>query len=115
MPFLEQIIAGLIVALIVGTTTWLWRRSYRAGIRVETARECGPVSRELGFTEPAIKISVVNKGDKEVTIKNIRLMFCREFGASVAPEAPPGASENSGQSKTRSLSLCGLSQYLLCT
>ncbi len=36
-----------------------------------TATEPGPTSRELGFTEPAVKITVLNKSSKDVKIKGI--------------------------------------------
>lgn len=87
---LEQIIAGLIVASLIATISWIWRRFSQGGIRVETTQERGPITRELGFTESAIKITITNESEKEVRINDIRLMFCGSFGTSVAPEAPAG-------------------------
>ena len=71
------------------TLKWIWRRSSRGKIRVETRLERGPSTRELGFTESAIKISVVNESVAAITIVDIRLMFSGGYGASVAPLPPP--------------------------
>ena len=93
MSLLEHpIIAGLIVAVIIAVSAWIWRKFFRPEIRIMTATEQGPVSRELGFTEPTVKITVMNKSSKDIQIKDIRLMFCGFFGASVKPEAPAGRS-----------------------
>ena len=93
---LEQINAALSIGkTLKNVMSWMRRRSTRAtrgGIRVETRQETGPSSRELGFTEAALKITVVNESKKAVKIVDIRLMFCDSYGASVAPTAPPGRS-----------------------
>ena len=68
---------------------WTWRRGSRGKIRVETRLERGPFTRELGFTESAIKISVVNESVTAITIVDIRLMFSGAYGASVPPLPPP--------------------------
>ena len=60
----------------------------RDGIRVEAVLESGPVSREHGFTEKAVKITVANESGTKIGIRDIRLMFCGAYGAPVAPEAP---------------------------
>lgn len=86
---LEQIGSSAITALLVGTANWVRQRLTKGGIRVETAIERGPLTRESGFTEPAVKITVVNEGEHAVKIRDVRLMICREFGAPVAAEAPP--------------------------
>ena len=86
----EQI-GGTFLAKVV-TEIWdqIRRRSSRDGIRIETTLERGPISREHGFTETAIKITVVNETKSTVKIRDIRLMFCGAFGTSVAPKAPLG-------------------------
>ena len=88
----EKIIAGLAVAVIMAVSTWAWRKFLRPEIRIMTATEQGPTSRELGFTETAVKITIWNQSGKDIQIKDIRLMFCGNFGAPVAQEAPPGRS-----------------------
>lgn len=93
MSLLEQpIIAGLILAVLIPLGTWIVLRIFRPEIRLDTAIEKGPTTHELGFTEPAVRITLANKSDKDTQIEDIRLMFCGHFGASVAPEAPPGRS-----------------------
>ena len=94
MSLLEHpIVAPLIVAVIIAVSAWIWRKFFRPEIRIMTATEQGPTNRrELGFTEPAVKITIMNKSSKDITIKDIRLMFCGAFGASVALEAPSGRS-----------------------
>ena len=96
MSFLEvviaAIIAGLIVSILVAFGPWLWRKLFRPEIRIMTATKQGPTSRELGFTEPAVKITIINKSDKALQIRDIRLMFCSAFGVAVHPKAPGGFS-----------------------
>ena len=91
-PIITGIIVGLVLAIIVPIGVWLFKRVFRPELRITTAIEKGPTTRELGFTEPAVKITLTNKSSKNVQIKDIRLMFCGDYGASVAPEAPPGRS-----------------------
>lgn len=87
---LEQIgSSASIIALLVGTANWIRQRLTKGGIRIETAIERGPVTRQSGFTEPAVKITVVNEGGHPVKIRDVRLMICRDYGAPVAAEAPP--------------------------
>ena len=57
-----------------------------------TAKETAPPIRKLGFLEPTVKITIINKSDKAIQIRDIRLMFCGAFGAAVASEAPGGFS-----------------------
>ena len=40
--------------------------------------EPGPITRRSGFTEPAVKITVVNEGENPIKIRDIRLVFCDE-------------------------------------
>ena len=86
------VIGGLILEFLRRFGTWLFRKFFRPEIRVTTAVEKGPTSRELGFTEPAVKITLANLSSKDIQIKDIRLMFSKHFGDSIAPEAPPGRS-----------------------
>ena len=92
MPDLFSLLAAgaAVVTIIFGVIKAI--KLIRHRIRVRTTRECGPISREQGFMEAAIKITVVNESESVVRIKDIRLMFCGAFGASVAPTAPPGFS-----------------------
>ena len=92
MAILEEVIAGLAVLVIAAVAAWILRRIFRPEIRIVAATQQGPTSRELGFTEPAVKITLTNMSGKEIRIRDIRLMFCCGFGAPVAPEAPPGRS-----------------------
>ena len=92
MSLLEKIIAGLAVVVITAVGTWILRKIFRPEIRIVAATEQGPTTRELGFTEPAVKITLTNKSGNEIRIEDVRLMFCGVFGAQVAPEALPGRS-----------------------
>ncbi len=80
MLLVEQIIAGLTVAVITGGSIWLWRDFFRPELQILTVIEQGPTSREFGFTEPAVKITVMNKSSESVQIKDICLIFCGDFG-----------------------------------
>ena len=93
MSLLEHpIIAGIILAVLIPLVTWTVRRIFLPEIRVATAIEKGPTTLELGFTEPAVKITLANISNKNIRIKDVRLMFCGHFGVSVASETPPGRS-----------------------
>ena len=91
-PIIAAIIAGLILVGLVSVGTWLFRRVFRPEIRVVTVIERGPTSQELGFTESAVKITLQNISARKIQIKDIRLIFCGDYGAPVAPEAPTGRS-----------------------
>ncbi len=90
------IIVGIIVRLAVSAisraSTWIFERRFRPEIHIDSAIEQRPANRELGFTEPVVKITLTNKSWTEVRIRDIRLMFCGVFGASITPEAPRGRS-----------------------
>lgn len=77
--------------------TWLirrtWNGAWRTGVRVSVAGiESGPTTRSLGFTEPALKVTLSNTGKRAVTVTDLRLMFSEPFGLRVPPEAPDGRS-----------------------
>ena len=91
-PIVATLVGTLAATVITAVGVWTWRKFFRPGIRIMTATEKGPIGRELGFTEAHVKITLMNKSSKDVQIKDIRLMFCGAFGASVAPEAPAGRS-----------------------
>ena len=91
-PIIVAIIAGIVLAIIVPIGVWLFNRVFRPDIYIMAVIEKGPTTRELGFTEPAVKITLTNKSSKNIQIKDIRLMFCAAYGASIAPEAPAGRS-----------------------
>lgn len=85
-PIIEAVIAGLILSALIP----LVRRILRPEIRVRAAIEKGPVIPALGFTEPAVRITLANRSGKDIQIRDVRLMFCGHFGASIDPKAPPG-------------------------
>ena len=97
MPFIEQILAGLVIAAIVALAgvlfSWIRKRRFHVKVRVENI----PVTiraerRDLGFIGPVLQISVTNKSDKDITIEGLRIMFSRCFGAPVLSDAPSGYS-----------------------
>ncbi len=91
-PIVAAIIAGIVLAIIVPIGVRLFNRVLRPDIRIVSVIEKGPTTRELGFTEPAIKITLANTSNKNIKIKDIRLMFCTNYGTSIAWEAPAGRS-----------------------
>ena len=89
-PILAKVVAGLTVLVIGSLVPWIWRRYLRLDISLATVVEQGPTTREMGFTEPAIKITISNRSTKDITIQDVRLIFCGAFGAPLTPEAPSG-------------------------
>lgn len=81
---------------VVSVVDWVWRRwAARAGIRIETVVERGPVSSKYGFTETAVKVTIANESGTPIGIQDTRLMLCHAYGilcgtygVSVPPEAP---------------------------
>ena len=67
-----------ILMFLAGAMSWIRRLLTQKGIRVEAAMEPGPITRRSGFTEPAVKITVVNEGENPIKIRDIRLVFCDE-------------------------------------
>ena len=85
------LVAGAaVVTVILGAPQLI--KLVRRRVRVRVTWKRGPVSRKQGFMGAAVEIAVVNKSESAVEIRDIRLMFCGAFGASVAREAPPGFS-----------------------
>ena len=68
-----------------------WRfRLFRHALRVSSQLESGPITRELGFTEKAVKVSVRNRGKRAKEIQDLRLVFSDIYGLPVLTQAPPG-------------------------
>ena len=77
--------------------SWLilrtWNGAWRTGLCVRLAGiESGPTTRSLGFTEPALRVTLSNAGKRAVRVSDLRLMFSGPFGLPVPPEAPAGRS-----------------------
>lgn len=87
---LAQIAETFAIRLLLRLWRWFRQRMSGPTVRIEAILEQGPVSRQLGFTEPAIKLTVRNETPSAIRVRDIRVMFCRNFGAPVAAEAPPG-------------------------
>ena len=61
-------------------------RFRKVTVLIETER--GPISREYGFTESALKINIQNKNKFDIQIKDVRVMFCKSYGFPVPSTAP---------------------------
>ncbi|MDE0646028.1 MAG: hypothetical protein OXH84_07330 [Gammaproteobacteria bacterium] len=57
-------------------------------VTVQIEKERGPISREYGFTESALKINIQNKNKFDIRIKDVRVMFCKSYGFPVPSTAP---------------------------
>ena len=82
---------GALLGVVLATLKdWLWDRfPTHGGINIEVEEERGPISREHGFTEKAVKVTVKNQSRVPIEIQDIRLMLTRKHGVPVMPEAPP--------------------------
>ena len=80
----EIILGGVLGALltVVFTTVKDWLLSLRS-IRVSVTERSGPTSHEHGFAEKAVEVTVMNRGAAKVEIQDIRLIFARNYGASL--------------------------------
>ena len=90
--FEHPVVASIIAAAFLGLAGLLWKKYFRHDIRILSVVEKGPTSREFGFTEPAVKITIYNKTSRDIVVVDIRLMFCGNFGESVVFPAPEGRS-----------------------
>lgn len=95
----ENAIWAVVGAMLgVGLATlkdWIWDRlPTQRGIRIEIGEERGPVSREHGFTEKTVKVTVKNQSDNAIEIRDVRLMFTKAHGVAVMAEAPPPRSHD---------------------
>lgn len=86
---LEKINSLASIIGILRDVASLRRQFSRKAVRIETVLEQGPSTRRSGFTEPVVKIIVVNESDHSIKIIDIRLIFCGEYGAPIELEAPP--------------------------
>ena len=57
-------------------------------VTVVTEIECGPISREYGFTEPALKVTIRNKNKFDIQINDVRLMCGKSLGFPIPSVAP---------------------------
>ena len=93
--FIGALLAALFGVVFNSIKDWLWNRfSDRRRIRIEIIEEHGPISRQLGFTEKALKVTVTNRGETNIEIEDLRLMLAGSYGVPVLPEAPPGRSHS---------------------
>lgn len=89
------VIGALLGVGLATLKDWLWDRlATYGGIRIEIEEERGPTSREHGFTEKAVKVTVKNQSGVAIEIQDIRLMFTRTHGIPVMPVAPPPRSHS---------------------
>ena len=86
---LDTIIAAVLLKFIDILFGWAQEKNNaRKGIYIDTKLERGPTSREHGFTETAVKVTLMNETGQRLTIQDIRLMFCGTHGLPVLPQAP---------------------------
>ena len=90
---LENVAYVATILVAIGTLSWhsirWWRGRRSVRIEADPKAKPGPVTRSTGFTEPALAVTVVNESRDPTTIIDVRLMFCRDYGACVPPSAPP--------------------------
>lgn len=84
------VIGAMLTVAFSSFKEWIsYRLPWRRDIRIEIEEERGPISREYGFTEKAVKLTVKNLSGATIEIQDIRLMFTKGYGFPVLPEAPP--------------------------
>ena len=80
-----------VIGTVVGAVLKDWIRNrlpiYQI-IHIEIEEERGPVSREYGFTEKSVKVTVRNQSDRTIEIQDVRLMFTKAYGVPSMIEAP---------------------------
>ena len=96
---IATVIGTLIVVLLDPPFNWIREKiNASRGIHIkiwtrhspdiDAKLERGPTSREYGFTETAVKVTLMNDTGQRLTIQDIRLMFSSTHGLPVPPEAP---------------------------
>ena len=85
---------GVIIGTVVSFTLrsvvdWFADRFHpHRGVRFDVVKERGPTSREYGFTETAVKVTVRNETGNSIEVRNIHLMIARDYGVPVPKDAP---------------------------
>ena len=86
---LVAVFSALLGVVFGSLKDWLWEKlPAHRGVRIETAEERGPIRREYGFTEKAVKVTIQNESSTKIEIQDIRLMFAGIYGVPVMPKAP---------------------------
>ena len=90
------IVVGSVLSALLGVAfiTMKDRLIVRGGIRIETVEERGPTTREYGFSEKAVKVTIRNASGAKIEIQDIRLMFAKTYGVPLLPKAPPPRSHS---------------------
>ena len=96
------VIAATVVGAILGAAAiiafgsvvdWFVGRFHpHRGVRFDVVKERGPASREYGFTEAAVKVTIRNESGHSIQVRNIHLMIDRHYGVPVLKDAPPARS-----------------------
>ena len=80
---------GAFLSTLFGLAITIGYRNLFNGVSIESQEEPGPTTREHGFTESSVKVTVKNDSGQQLSIVDVRLMFTRSHGFPVLPEAPP--------------------------
>ena len=86
-----NLVAGALMSVALSSfVAWFRRKLYsQRGVVIETVIERGPVSREYGFTESAVKATFNNASRATIGIRDVRIFLTGGFGVPVPPQAPP--------------------------
>ena len=87
-----SVIGSLTVAAALVLLRWGFKKYIKPDLWIVFEIVRGPVTRELGFTESAVKIKVANTVSDAVEIQTIELMFSQQFGFKVEERAHAGFS-----------------------
>ena len=99
----NTVIASTVVGVILGAAATFGFRSVadwfadrfhpHRGVRFDVVKERGPTSREYGFTEPAVKVTIRNESGDSIQVRDIHLMIDRNYGVPVLKDAPDARSQ----------------------
>ena len=85
-----QVLVGAVLSVLLAVVVAKGCQILSKGVSIEVKEEPGPTSREHGFTENSIKVTIKNDSGMQISIEDIRLMFSRSHGFPVLTQVPTG-------------------------
>ena len=86
--FLVWTVIGALLSAFLGLVMFKGYQALTKRVHIETDEARGPTTREHGFTESSVRVTIKNDSGEQLSVTDIRLMFCRRYGFPVLTDAP---------------------------